>query len=493
MAENSYTDLKIVLILTFLSVVFLFIPILNKFPQNIAAYFLLLFLLPGYSLLCAIKPRVNEMVVGTRILLSIGLGVILVGAIYLLWTYTPLMLYLTPLITYLNPLEAYVSLLEAYIPIAFMLSAIFTVDMVLIAWARRKGSVPVSDTEVPEVTKRYLYCEKCKGFYELEEDESPNDFESCQCGGKLTYTEKRAKNKEHPAMQEQEIELVAQKRFNHLDLLLVLLASIICLAVLQLANQPNYTTVVEFILILFLPGYALISVIYPRKDYINSPNRVVYSFASSIAITTVVGMVLNYTPYNMISSILEVLSVLTIILLLVAYFRRNSAGKVNSFGVNLQGVYDVFGGFFRESRIENILSVMLVISLVLMVSTTYITANPTESKPYTDFSVLGADGNAVNSINITSGDSGNLTISILNHENKKTTYRLLVTSDGNVQTDETLTLDDKQKMDVNFNFTAGDPGTRNLEFNLYKLPDENNIYKSINIPLIVTENIQENI
>jgi len=33
----------------------------------------------------------------------------------------------------------------------------------------------------------HLVCEKCGGYYELQEGESPEDFESCQCGGKLRY------------------------------------------------------------------------------------------------------------------------------------------------------------------------------------------------------------------------------------------------------------------------------------------------------------------
>lgn len=35
--------------------------------------------------------------------------------------------------------------------------------------------------------KGYLVCDKCKGYYELHKDESPDDFGSCQCGGDLTY------------------------------------------------------------------------------------------------------------------------------------------------------------------------------------------------------------------------------------------------------------------------------------------------------------------
>lgn len=35
----------------------------------------------------------------------------------------------------------------------------------------------------------YLVCKECNGYYELDEGESLLDFESCQCGGELTYVE----------------------------------------------------------------------------------------------------------------------------------------------------------------------------------------------------------------------------------------------------------------------------------------------------------------
>ncbi|WP_414470213.1 hypothetical protein [Methanobacterium sp. ACI-7] len=31
----------------------------------------------------------------------------------------------------------------------------------------------------------YIVCEKCGGYYKHQEGESPEDFDSCQCGGKL--------------------------------------------------------------------------------------------------------------------------------------------------------------------------------------------------------------------------------------------------------------------------------------------------------------------
>lgn len=35
----------------------------------------------------------------------------------------------------------------------------------------------------------YLICDNCGGYYELQKGESTEDFESCECGGKLKYVE----------------------------------------------------------------------------------------------------------------------------------------------------------------------------------------------------------------------------------------------------------------------------------------------------------------
>ena len=41
--------------------------------------------------------------------------------------------------------------------------------------------------KIQSVNGGYLLCENCKGYYELQPDETAEDFESCQCGGKLKY------------------------------------------------------------------------------------------------------------------------------------------------------------------------------------------------------------------------------------------------------------------------------------------------------------------
>ena len=52
------------------------------------------------------------------------------------------------------------------------------------------------------------------------------------------------------------------------------------------------------LLVLFLPGYSLIGFIYFKKDDLDYLTRISVSFVMSLAITTLVGLVLNFTPFG---------------------------------------------------------------------------------------------------------------------------------------------------------------------------------------------------
>ena len=66
-------------------------------------------------------------------------------------------------------------------------------------------------------------------------------------------------------------------------------------------------------LVLFLPGYSLIATLFPRKADLDGIERIALSFGLSIAITPLLGLALNYTPFGIrLSPVLIVLSVFTI-------------------------------------------------------------------------------------------------------------------------------------------------------------------------------------
>jgi hypothetical protein len=77
------------------------------------------------------------------------------------------------------------------------------------------------------------------------------------------------------------------------------------------------------ILILFLPGYALIESIFPRHDELNGIERFSLSIALSIGIVALEGFILNYTPWGIrLEPILIALISTTLILSIISIFRK---------------------------------------------------------------------------------------------------------------------------------------------------------------------------
>ena len=123
-----------------------------------------------------------------------------------------------------------------------------------------------------------------------------------------------------------------------LDLALVIFFTLSCIPFV-LIPPLNEISAMRFILglplVLFLPGYSLIATLFPRKDDLDAIERVALSFGLSIAITPLLGLALNYTPFGIrLSPILIVLSVFTISLALGAYVRRSMIPEEDRFVVD---------------------------------------------------------------------------------------------------------------------------------------------------------------
>ena len=235
----------------------------------------------------------------------------------------------------------------------------------------------------------------------------------------------------------------------------------------------------------------MIAALFPKQGDLDGVERLALSFGLSIAVTPLIGLFLNYTSYGIrLDPILLSLSSLTILLVVVAYLRRRFTASESRFRVDFGGFFkSLGGGFSGESRTGKILSVILnLISILVAVSATvYVVVEPKVGESFTEFYILGPGGMASDyPTNLTSGENGSLIIGIVNHENKKESYHLVVTSDGIAQIDEMVTLNNQQSLMIPFNFTAGDPGSREMVFNLYKLPDDSNVYRSLHLWLNIT-------
>jgi hypothetical protein len=77
------------------------------------------------------------------------------------------------------------------------------------------------------------------------------------------------------------------------------------------------------LMVLFLPGYSLVGLIYSKKDDLDYPTRIVLSFSLSLAISTLDGLVLSFTPFGItVFAVAFSLGAVTIGLLLLTALRR---------------------------------------------------------------------------------------------------------------------------------------------------------------------------
>jgi len=103
-------------------------------------------------------------------------------------------------------------------------------------------------------------------------------------------------------------------------------------------------------LVLFLPGYALIATLFPRKDDLDGVERVALSFGLSIAITPLLGLGLNYTPFGIrLTPVLTVLSVFTIALAIGAWTRRSGIPDEDRFVVDFGTVFKTIKEPFKTT------------------------------------------------------------------------------------------------------------------------------------------------
>lgn len=117
--------------------------------------------------------------------------------------------------------------------------------------------------------------------------------------------------------------------------LAVTFATVISVFLIPENNYP--LVVIRYILgavfVVWLPGYNFIKALFPRTSApgsrdLDSIERVSLSVGMSLALVSLVGLLLNYTPFGIrLAPIILSLTVLTLTLATIAVFRENQAAK----------------------------------------------------------------------------------------------------------------------------------------------------------------------
>jgi len=260
------------------------------------------------------------------------------------------------------------------------------------------------------------------------------------------------------------------------DLALVILCTLLSIPFVLVSplNETSIRIILGLPLVLFLPGYSLIAVLFPRREDLDGVERIALSFGLSIAIVPLIGLALNYTPFGIrLTPILVVLSLLTVSFALGAYVRRCTIPEVNRFEVDFGGALKHLKESFKaaDTKIDRILSIILIIAIVLAIAMViYVIVTPKQGEKFTEFYILGPGGKASDyPTSLGVGEVGEVIIGIVNHEYAPVTYHLKVKLSGEVIGEESIELMHNETWESPFTFEARRAGEdQKLEFLLYK-------------------------
>jgi uncharacterized membrane protein len=195
-------------------------------------------------------------------------------------------------------------------------------------------------------------------------------------------------------------------------------------------NESFIRTVLGLPLVLFLPGYALIALLFPTKTGLEGIERAALSVGMSVAIVPLIGLVLDNTSFGIREiPLLASLSVFIILACAGAYVRRRQLPEDKTFEVSFKAsarslLVEVLGK--PESSTEKTLRIFLAISVLTLVgAVAYVTIVPHQQDPFTEFYILGPEGKADNyTTEYVKGESGTVIIGIANHEHRTVNYTL---------------------------------------------------------------------
>lgn len=471
-------DMAMILFLTGISLLFLYFNPLKTTSTSIIFFILLLFIM-GYAGLTIVFPDKSRTSTRNLLLGSTSIAIVLFILSFLAWR-----------------VEILPNLPKFIVQILFVASILLSAGAFI-----RKWQVTHKDETPPEEALE----EPVPVEEDREQKEIPTAEETIDI---VEVPEKEVKEKKDPLAflktlgTSESTEIVDKKeihqeppsfkpRNHYLDIIIVAAITLLTVAFVLIPplNKTFIRTILGVLLVLFIPGYSLIAALFPKWGDLDGIERAALSFGLSIAVTPLIGLALNYTPWGIrLDPILVSLTIFTLAMATIAFLRRRRLPDEEKFFVPFgEFTRNIRKSFKGESRTERILSIILIISIVLAIATTaYVIVKPKEGEKFTEFYILGPDGKASNyPTNLTTGQNGSIIMGVVNHEYTTTDYLLVIKVNNNTLMNQTLTLSSGEKVEIPYNFTAGTTGQKKMEFLLYKLPDNATAYRSLHLWLNV--------
>jgi uncharacterized membrane protein len=223
------------------------------------------------------------------------------------------------------------------------------------------------------------------------------------------------------------------------EFILILSGNIILIGLIAADIQgiPNPLAIIRLILgliyILFIPGYVLQGLLFPRKNDLDNIERVTFSFALSGVIIPPIALLLNWLPWGItLWPIVTSLSVFILACMIVSIIRRSRMPAWERLEPNMR--FSLRKWWAKQERTNRVVFIILAITMTTAFLTAFsILVMPKPAERFTEFYILSSEGLAESyPREITAGETVTVTTGIINREGVLSTYNIQIVYDDQV-------------------------------------------------------------
>lgn len=288
-------------------------------------------------------------------------------------------------------------------------------------------------------------------------------------------------------------DLLEGKRYPS-DLVIAVIWSALAVAGALLLPDGNIARIVLAIpLVIFLPGYSLVSALWPERHIedndieskekeentggkgVDNLERVALSFGLSIAVVALTGIGLNYIWDISLVPVLVSLFGFIVTTTGFAWFRRKKLSEQKRFSASF--IVDLKSILGEWTQGDKAIAVLLVISLIVAGSVlAYIVITPMDGGKFSEFYFLDQNHTLENiPTNLAANETGTIVIGVACHEYEITNYVVVVNlfNMTNERQNKTLltynvTLEHEEMNEIIFSFQINETGEYKLKLELFK-------------------------
>ena len=232
---------------------------------------------------------------------------------------------------------------------------------------------------------------------------------------------------------------------NSFSLALILLISI-------LPNIVILRIILGIPFLLFLPGYVLLGALLPYREQFEVAERFSLAIGLSIAISTIIGIVVNHAwEIDLFPIVISLASFTAVMTCITWYRRRKREGKKSP-----EIAFTISFPRPPTSAKERLLSIILLISILAAITAMmYAVVSSRPREQFTEFYVMGGDGSfETYPTELAEGEYGEVNLHVINHEGQNMRYQIKVFVDNNLTTEiGPIDLGNKQEWQGTATFT----------------------------------------